>query len=128
MVATRVIMVELMTRNKALPGYSPDYHLFIYLFISLSIKARACSRIQFSFGYLWSLTIPGGNQRERWIGNTYEHESYTDYNTSICIDEGTTAEGDLNSIHLKFCKLQVWGYVTIHILFWNWCMSSHLVL
>jgi hypothetical protein len=45
MVAARVIMVELMTRNKALPGDSPDYHLFIHLFISLSIKARACSRI-----------------------------------------------------------------------------------
>jgi hypothetical protein len=45
MVAARVIMVELMTRNKALPGDSPDFYLFIYLFISLSIKARACSRI-----------------------------------------------------------------------------------
>ena len=35
--------------------------------------------------------------------------SYTDYNTSICSDGGTTTEGDLNSIHLKFCKLQVCG-------------------
>ena len=35
--------------------------------------------------------------------------SYTDYNTSICPDGGTTTEGDLNSMHLKFCKLQVWG-------------------
>ena len=33
-VAARVIMVELMTRNKALPGDRPDYYLFIYLFIS----------------------------------------------------------------------------------------------
>ena len=40
MMATRVIMVELMTRNKALPGDSPDYHLFIYFFISLSIKSN----------------------------------------------------------------------------------------
>jgi len=40
MVATRVIMVELMTRNKALPGDSPDYYLFIYSFISLSIKSK----------------------------------------------------------------------------------------
>jgi len=28
-------MVELMTKNKALPEDSPDYHLFIYVFISL---------------------------------------------------------------------------------------------
>ena len=48
-------MVELMTKIKALPGDSPDYHLFISL------------------------------------------------------DEGTTTEGNLNSIHLKFYKLQVWG-------------------
>jgi len=41
MMAARVIMVELMTRNKALPGDSPDYHLFIYLFISLSIKSKS---------------------------------------------------------------------------------------
>ena len=108
MMATRVTMVELMTRNKALPRDSPDYHLFIYLFISLSIKARACSRIQFSFEYFWSLTIPGEDQREQWTINTYEHVSYTDYNTLICLDEGTTTKGDLNSIHLKFCKLQVW--------------------
>ena len=65
--------------------------------------------IQFSFGYFWSLTIPGEDQRERWIDNAYKHVSYTDYNTSICLNEGTTTEGDLNSIHLKFCKLQVWG-------------------
>ena len=52
----------------------------------------------------------------------YEHESYTDYNTSICLDGGTTTEEDLNSIHLKFCKLQVWGrYVSTpkHVLFLN---------
>ena len=29
--------------------------------------------------------------------------------TTPGFDEGTTTEGDLNSIHLKFCKLQVWG-------------------
>ena len=109
MVAATVVMVELMTRNKALPGDSPDYHLFIYLFIYLSIKARACSRILFSFGYFWSLTFPREEQREQRTSNTCEHVSYTDYNTSICLDEGTTTEGDLNSIHLKFCKLQVWG-------------------
>ena len=37
--------------------------------------------------------------------------SYTDYNTSIYLDGGTTTEGDLNFIHLKFCKLQVGGEV-----------------
>ena len=37
--------------------------------------------------------------------------SYTDYNISICLDGETIAEGDLNSIHLKFCKHQVWGEV-----------------
>ena len=41
--------------------------------------------------------------------NTYEYVSYTDYNTSICPDGRTTTEGDLNSIHLNFCKLQVCG-------------------
>ena len=41
MMAVRVIMVELMTRNKALPGDSPDYYLFIYFFISLSIKSKS---------------------------------------------------------------------------------------
>ena len=63
--------------------------------------------------------------------------SYTDYNTSICFEERTTTEGDLNSIHLKFCKLQVWGrYVSTpkvssflnSYLVLNWCMSSHLAL
>ena len=49
----------------------------------------------------------------------YEHESYTDYNTSICLDEGTTTEGDLNSKDLKFCKLQVWG---------RYFLNSYLVL
>ena len=41
MMAARVIMVELMSRNKALPGDSPDYYLFIYSFISLSIKRKS---------------------------------------------------------------------------------------
>ena len=41
MVAATVVMVELMTRNKALPGDSPDYYLSIYLFISLSIKSKS---------------------------------------------------------------------------------------
>jgi hypothetical protein len=41
MMAARVIMVELMTRNKALLGDSPDYHLSIYLFIFLSIKSKS---------------------------------------------------------------------------------------
>jgi len=54
-------MVELMTKNKALPGDSPDYHLFIYF---SSIKARACFRMYFSFGYFWSLTFPGEDQEE----------------------------------------------------------------
>ena len=57
----------------------------------------------------------------------YEHESYTDYNTSICLHGGTTTEGDLNSTHMKFCKLQVWGrYVSTpkHVLF----LSSYFVL
>ena len=76
------------------PGLS-----FIYF---PSINARACSRIKFSFGYFWSLIIPGGDQRERWIGEAYEHESYTDYIASICLDGGMTTEGDLNSTHLKF--------------------------
>jgi hypothetical protein len=92
MKATRVIMVELMTRNKALPEDSPDYHLFLYLFISLSIKARACSRMYLSFGYFWSLTISCGDQRECRTGDAYEYESYTNYNISICLDEGTTTE------------------------------------
>ena len=30
MMAARVIMVELMSRNKVLPGDSPDYHILIY--------------------------------------------------------------------------------------------------
>jgi hypothetical protein len=30
--AARVIMVELTTRSKALPGDSPSYYLFTYLF------------------------------------------------------------------------------------------------
>ena len=33
-------MVELMTKNKALPGDSPDYYLFIYLFIFLFNKKQ----------------------------------------------------------------------------------------
>jgi hypothetical protein len=41
MMAGNVIMVELMTRNKALPGDSLDYYLFIYLFIFLSIKSKS---------------------------------------------------------------------------------------
>jgi hypothetical protein len=108
MMATRVIMVELMTKNKALPGDSLDY-LYLFIHFPFRKKARACSRILFSFGYFWSLTFPREEQRERRKSNTCEHVSYTDYNISICLDGGTIAEGDLNSIHLKFCKLQVWG-------------------
>ena len=75
-----------MTKNKALLGDSPDYHLFTCLFIFPSIKARPCSRMYFFFGYFWLLTFPGEDQEEWWTDNTYEHESYTDYNTSICLD------------------------------------------
>ena len=63
----------------------------------------------FSFGYFWSLTFPGEDQGEWRTNNTYKHVGYTNYKPSICLDKGTTTEGDLNSIHLKFCKLQVWG-------------------
>jgi len=44
-------------KNKALPGDSLDYHIYFP-----SIKARACSRMYFSFGYFWSLTFPGEDQ------------------------------------------------------------------
>ena len=48
---------------------------------------------------------------------------------SICLDEGTTTEGDLNSIHLKFCKLQVWGrYVNAPKFFLNPYLVFELVL
>jgi hypothetical protein len=76
-------------RNKAVSG-------------DMTIKARACSRIKLSFGYFWSLTISGRDWKERWIGDAYEHESYTDYNALLCLDGETTTEGDVNSIHLIF--------------------------
>ena len=88
------------------PGLSFIYFL---LYFPFNKKARACSRMYLSFGYFRSLTFLGEDQEEWWTNNTHEHMSYTDYNTSICPDGGTTTEGDLNSIHLKFCKLQVWG-------------------
>ena len=91
-------MVELMTKNKALPGDSLDYHIYFP-----SIKARAYSRMQFPFGYFRSLTILGEDQRERQTDNAYEHESCTNYNILICLAGRTTTEGDLNSTHLKFC-------------------------
>jgi hypothetical protein len=50
-------MVELLTIIKALLGDSPDDHLFS----PFQIKARSCSRINFSFGHFWSLTISGGD-------------------------------------------------------------------
>ena len=62
MIAARVIRVELIIiKNIALLEDSPDYHLFIYF---PSIKARACSRMYFSFGYFWSLTFPGEDLEE----------------------------------------------------------------
>jgi len=54
MMAARVIMVELMTRNKALPGDSPDYYLFIYFLISLFNKTQ-----EHVLGYSFSLGIFG---------------------------------------------------------------------
>ena len=98
MMATRVLMVELVTTKTK--HCREIARIIIYLFPS--IKARACSRIKFSFENFWSLTIPGGDRRERWIGNAYEHESYTDYKVSICLVGGTTTEGDLHSTPLSF--------------------------
>ena len=102
MVATRVIIVELMTRNKALPGDSPDYHLFIYFFISLSMKSKGTFEDIFVLRVFSVANLSRGRSRRMMDKQHYEHESYADYNTSICLDGGTTTEGDLNSIHLKF--------------------------
>jgi len=54
--AARVIVVELMTRNKALPGDSQDYHLFIYFFISLFNKKQ-----EYVLGYSFPSGIFGPN-------------------------------------------------------------------
>ena len=99
MMTARVIMVELMTITKALPG-DTDYHLFI----SLSIKASACSRMYFSFGYLWLLTIPSEDQKNDGQA-TPMNMSYTGYNTVICLGEGTTTKGQrrLELHKLEFC-------------------------
>ena len=80
--------------------------------LTLQLKLHDTSIISDLLIFL-SLTISGGDLKERWIGDAYEHESYTDYNASMCLDGGTTTEGDLNSTHLSFCcpacKLQVSG-------------------
>ena len=80
--------------------------------LTLQLKLHDTSIISYLLIFL-SLTISGGDVKERWIGDAYEHESYTDYNASMCFDGGTTTEGDLNSTHLSFVaqqfKIQVLG-------------------
>ena len=43
--------------------------------------------------------------------NAYEYESYTNYNTSICLDEGTTTEGDSNIHTLELLQTPSVGEV-----------------
>ena len=38
--------------------------------------------------------------------DTYEHMSYTDYNTVVRLGEETTTKDDLNSAHLSFVAQQ----------------------
>ena len=98
-------MVELMTTKT-----KHCWDIYLFTFNKKQEHVLGCS---FPSGIFRMLTIPGEDQRERWTGNAYEHESYTDYNILICLDGRTTTEGDLNSTHLSYvaqqCKLQVWG-------------------
>ena len=50
MVATRVIMVELMTRNKALPGDSPDYYIYILIYFLFNKKEEHVLGYSFPLG------------------------------------------------------------------------------
>ena len=75
MMATRVLMVELMTTKTK--HCREIARIVIYYFPS--IKARACCRINLSFEYFGPLMISGGDQNEQWTGDAYEHGSNTNF-------------------------------------------------
>ena len=90
-----------------------------------------------SFGYFRSLTFLGEDQEEWWINNTTNMRATPTTTPRYVLMEEQLLKETWTPYTWSFANSKCGGgmsvpqstfFFSVHILSWNWCMSSHLAL